>query len=685
MTIEAYKPNKKINLDENAPQQPGKGQNTGENSSSRPITMYFDTNPLEKAHNPTYNFNLYLISFSDYLQGKYRFDDAKRKIIIAKTGTTGYYNLQDVEIQGVVGLTERYRSNLNYMFDIKVLEVQGMTFLDKINLAAAELGWPNFAVSPFYLELSFAGYDERTGIPAPGILTAERRTWSLRVRQIKPDVSPAGGHSTWTISANPFAEQTLNRENFVIGQEISFFAETIGEFFQKLQDQMNKHYVTHNEYIEQFPNRPTNDEFFKFVVEPELALVKLIKNKATSETTDTRDSIEGGHHFTFDSSKDVNDLLNAVIVAADQEKLKEIVLRTSDSNKTELKYYPLIPRIITRTKILAYDTVTNDYIRQNIYFVVMVDTPGLSIHKPEENENIDQSTFLETLNNKYQFCRKAYEWAFTGKNTSVIEPRFDYDALWYLSIGYNPRASRISRNATVVTPQEIDKPEGGVQMDQDIERLSGFPGQSTSSTQAKTQAKTNRIISLDQAGTDAYSTQHAEDIPLEESVELPYIRKEDKDLDLKKYRDSLEVQTDTEQQNWVNNLLQAAYESPALLSMELEIIGDPYWLGVPDDEFGLEESTDKRRKTAREIGFLTPRANFDYGQHSFIFDFMVPSQLNERTGMIDLNKNNSFRGLYNVYKVDHRFNDGKFTQVLHAKRNIMIEAKTLNLITKAYI
>lgn len=121
-----------------------------------------------------------------------------------------------------------------------------------------------------------------------------------------------------------------------------------------------------------------------------------------------------------------------------------------------------------------------------------------------------------------------------------------------------------------------------------------------------------------------------------------------------------------------------------LISIDLEIRGDPYWLGPGDDGEIFDNPSSKEKP------------NFKNGEHIFLFRFKLPLGYNSKTGAVDVDKglqagtqtladsqngigdnakqvapgvaSNTFTGFYSCIEVQNRFQGGKFTQTLKAAR-----------------
>lgn len=112
------------------------------------------------------------------------------------------------------------------------------------------------------------------------------------------------------------------------------------------------------------------------------------------------------------------------------------------------------------------------------------------------------------------------------------------------------------------------------------------------------------------------------------------------------------------------NFQEALLNSPAdMLSIEMEIMGDPYYLA----DSGTGNFSDIPASfNINENGSM----NYQSGEVDVIINFRTPLDYNS-SGLMDFSQGadaNGFSGLYNVYEVTNTFNRNRYTQTLKAIR-----------------
>lgn len=100
-----------------------------------------------------------------------------------------------------------------------------------------------------------------------------------------------------------------------------------------------------------------------------------------------------------------------------------------------------------------------------------------------------------------------------------------------------------------------------------------------------------------------------------------------------------------------------------LAALEIEIRGDPYWLG----QSNIKENA---IAAASGDGADPNYANFLSTDNLFVFSFRTGENYNEDTGMMEFSTSQFVNGVYGVTQVVSRFRDGKFTQTLSANKDV---------------
>jgi hypothetical protein len=123
----------------------------------------------------------------------------------------------------------------------------------------------------------------------------------------------------------------------------------------------------------------------------------------------------------------------------------------------------------------------------------------------------------------------------------------------------------------------------------------------------------------------------------------------------------------------VGTILNDVTTSPYLVEMDLEIRGDPYWLGLGN----VAEASILSSGNAS-----APRQNqaawFMHGEVGFLLTFRTGEAPNENTGYMDFSESSiAFAGMYGALRIRNSFRDGKFTQAIKAYRDNLLDLPSL--------
>lgn len=106
-----------------------------------------------------------------------------------------------------------------------------------------------------------------------------------------------------------------------------------------------------------------------------------------------------------------------------------------------------------------------------------------------------------------------------------------------------------------------------------------------------------------------------------------------------------------------------APEVNALVRIDLEIRGDPYWLGLSNME---------RRAVLNDVvkpeEMYSNLPNFSEGDNTFALTLRFPSNMDPETGALIFRTDDVFNGLYRLNRIQHTFADGTYTQKLSATK-----------------
>ena len=225
--------------------------NSQATSTPEPTTIRGDVdtgileNIMDAYENPTYHFRLYMISPAAFAARNFKNDPIanREKVVIAESGVSPI-DIDDVEIKSLGGMSKEAGVGTSTNISFTLREPYGVSLLDNIQKAGYYLGIENFQKFPMIMELSFRG---RPSVDPDSSLTSSTTdhplrgmvwTWPIQLTSMAMNVTTGG--SVYAIESIAYSDTAYSNQASDIEKSISITAKTVGEFFTKLQQDLNK-------------------------------------------------------------------------------------------------------------------------------------------------------------------------------------------------------------------------------------------------------------------------------------------------------------------------------------------------------------------------------------------------------------------------------------------------------------
>jgi len=437
-------------------------------------------NVLDNYSNYSYKFRLYMINELDLKPEKSLTPDLDGidKVIIAETGATSFY-IDSVNFDSKVATNGESLNAITSKFDMTIIEPLGASLFDKFSVAASTLGVRNYAQQPFYLELTFTGYDG-FGKPNNDILKNEKKVWKVVIRNTEMNVSEKGAE--YTILGSLINEIGIFQEYGSLPTSISVKGNTMPKILAKLQKEWNdaeekkwgisqaplKQYeiVLYNDYRDggvQWATKEGGDIKGMMFENETLALSTLRSAPSKSHNKASKLELGDNGEINPEFAKDrpiqriINDLLSATNWADDLgKKIKRAGTNSSEEKSSkdrekdgineQKKFHQTLSTVHIRPQVRydSWDPTTNDYNRTIIYHVFPYDAASqimqsLSMNdKQKEYENKKAASLqkIKEWTNRKNFIRRKYNYLFTGKNTDILSFDLRFNNIWQSYVPY---------------------------------------------------------------------------------------------------------------------------------------------------------------------------------------------------------------------------------------------------------
>ena len=196
---------------------------------------FYKDNILNEYETYTYSWAIHMINPTRAQEFETNITDGTY-ITLAETGVENEISLETVIQNTTLGFVRDNRNAVANTWDITFQEANGMTFLNRIMLAARELGIRNHIEASYLLELKFRGWkQDNTSIKDEEI----GPFWyvaSITDFQIKHQDSA----TNYQVAFVETESNAYRRMDYHLKTDLSVSASTFGEFLTNFTDEINK-------------------------------------------------------------------------------------------------------------------------------------------------------------------------------------------------------------------------------------------------------------------------------------------------------------------------------------------------------------------------------------------------------------------------------------------------------------
>jgi len=652
-------------------------------------------------------------------------------IIIAQTGVTSKFQIENLNLENFVGWNNTSRSAIALQGTIDIFEPLGLNYYDAIFNASLDLGIKNHLRAGYVLSVTWAGQDE-FGIYEANIPVYR---WPILVTGVRSVPDKHGtSHSIDFVSVTNAAFDVFTEK---ISQQITIKGvKTYNEFLTQLEANINQHQSDKELETVAYPdkyvlgikdksqNNGTGEEVIKNY---NFAVGKYKKtNKLQVEYNSGT-----GFDFTIPAGSMISEILSLAYMNTDEaQKSVSTVKKTGTKNRANDETavdsgsgLPMFFKVDGDVEYLEYDSWRNEYQKLVTYNLIPTIEVGLLYDANNYNNLIVDKAYQEKRLKqieKYTLLKKRYDYWYTGANTSVLNFNFDLNNAWVamqpidrgtvnypgnnmgirefngnISIDYERKSldklkqlktdqksltKRLEQaketgdgNSIKELSQQIqDNKRKQEQKRQEIISLRENKEASTLGNNKNQPASTNTPTKSDRVKKPKYIEEYFYNQSTGKSTELPVRWKE---IDLSTYTGFL----DSGELAASSVMMGAVYANligeKSLVKINLDIVGDPYWFGFTPNFLSGESF-------ANDIELSKVYADYKKGSHLFYFTIKLPKEsqyIDPQEG--DYKSSVSIiQGLYQVIKVRSTFTNGLFTQTLEAIKDVNTNSQFINKI-----
>jgi hypothetical protein len=341
--------------------------------------------------------------------------------------------------------------------------------------------------------------------------------------------------------------------------------------------------------------------------------IKVVNNPALEQAQLTFDTAQGP--ATNQATRKLTDVssTNQTYGLTAGSAIKEVLMRLAHATryyKDQVQQEPDKTKAAELFKVVPYVTIgewdTKRHVYQKDFTYKIITYKMYGQQHPGANQG--PATLRPQVKNYY--------WLFTGKNKDVLNLDIDYDLQWF----------------TQMTPT----------VDSKARALMGTPANSTLPTITDVPSRTA-------PGNNSFIPPV---LPTEGVSDTIALRRDGKASVSGDYMDGI-LNGNT---------------GGDMASLRMEIIGDPDW--IPQDRSILPNGDNENPSFSSGFVDDSPEKGIATDAdaiHAQIL-FRTPRDYNDQTGLMDLTDQDYISGLYQIWQVDSKFDNGKFTQILNGVR-----------------
>jgi hypothetical protein len=547
--------------------------------------------------------------------------------------------IKSVTMNSLPGLNEKRRLTSVVDITMEIIEPFGITLLERVRAAAINNNYLDHLDAPYLLTVDFKGFDEQGRVLSEKQAQTMRRVIPIKLIDMQMDVNQAG--TVYTVKAIPYNEFAFVNTYSEVKTAGSLYPEgkTVADVVKALEDILNqgaeddvtsgkvgirdKYQISIHEDLN--PEKPFSTEtleqtgMFKQnqqigdAVDTGDVPVEYMKIKSGDNMIKILEEIMKGHpDFTEKKYKEFRQKASRELGKAQFTGGAQAVLE--QAQEFYFKYFKIKSSVIPDDSGFDLKRATNPKIIKFTIEPYKVHAYSLSIPGVSTGKNFKNFVF------------KTYNYIFTGDNVDVLDLNINYRVAYFQGTLKDVQAENSRKNT-----------------------VENVRGQRTGTTTAVDNfGDGNLLLKSEPTIFSSEGTGKTGGTPTE----------------LDAFLDTL------------------THPLADMVNIRMEILGDPAWLGqsqfipVNPELFGtkrIHRDVDMDYWQGNRNRIWNDRLrcyNPDVAEPIILLNFRMPTDVNDRTGVYELQSNQSaeFSGLYRVIGVEHNFSDGKYTNVLQLTR-----------------
>jgi len=606
------------------------------------MTSSVTDNWISTVNSGTYKFTLYIVNSEVYNDPTVLGNNdtaalnSGKALVIAESGVTGAFSIENVIIQSTLnpGNTTGNTTPTGFVFDI--YEPLGFSLLDKILTTGIRMGKPSNLTSQSYvLKLEFQGRDQTTGGSKkyPGIFL-----YNLRISNIKASLGPAGAKYFCVAQSliRSAMQETVTKIDLVVRD-----IKDVNTFASGLQSALNASEKSLLSPTEQAKgDQPAREYEVRLGNSTNITSDKMLGvdkfDLATAPWAGATDSGAGSGQPISLSNVDLRETpINT------ETQLTSKITEAIELNVPTWSNYVLkqqkdtfhVPYVyVTLEERLLGDEDNNSNL-ERIKVIITINV-GSDVTTPKalatDQKKLQTTPSIQTKRFNILPIAKKYNYLYTGENTEVIDFQIDIENLF--AVAKAPAAGiYYADNSQQFTSTEVTP----------VTKVNGGLGVNRTNSQGQLAPADKFLSDVELARINVNQT-------------VPYTA-----MPSSSAKQQVSETMETSDRIASHMAAQLARRDGDTQNINMEIKGDPFWMGTPD------------AFVAGAAGMTGPSTAIDFRGMNTMIAFLN-YQANEKDLLIKQQRGPVdfiSTGVYKVTRVESKFQMGQFTQTLDAYKD----------------
>lgn len=439
----------------------------------------FYPNYLNDFHNVAYNIKFFMVdpqTFSGLVGDKVADStkvaaalDQAPKVVIAQTGVTTAINIKSMSYKAIPDTDPDNMDELT--FQMTLVEPLGTSFYDVTVNGSNYLGIESFQDSPYFIEVSFKGYDEEgrilenvlldhapmleNGTTGPKFTNEGRWFFQVFIKTVDTQITPEG--ATHELELVQIPAGAIGQDGKLVPVAITATGETIGEIVKSFEEALDK------AQDERYPVGEGRQFDFQFVFESTPEVTEPIESWTLRDDGGKDWLFTDASNLTMEGRSNGKPVLQVAPNSSIPTLLKLLCANTDEGqrygingstidNETSTGSAQARAQIIIDVSlgVQILPEVTSHGMHRKVFTYTIrpkyYNSAVVGAKELEESKSPEvQKEMIAKLREK-GYLRKRFDYFYTGTNTEIINFDVKFQMYWGAILG-NVISYGVSRNA----------------------------------------------------------------------------------------------------------------------------------------------------------------------------------------------------------------------------------------------